>query len=428
MKAWAADTVPGEHGHAVARPIRDYFSAAISIFANSHVLVFDTAITRDARALNERNLLPGGDPLDADLVFAASGCAYAAQRSLERELQLARPERPLAAGQRGMTATDGTLSLIPWWRSLRGRSDWVGNPGQRALSAAKYLVRATSLPVRHQRYLAFLGSHPLLRACVACDPRLQERHLHRFIHQGWHRATRLRGVQNHYRLLLERWPEALFESVYVHGRATLGELQLKDGSALKLHLRPPIHMGCEGELAIELGDADGRALYRLVLTLIDEHTMAIGCIQGPDGEQARNQVRVLTRQMHGTRPKQLLLVLAYALAGQCGIRHILGISNEAHPLHGRSRFMADYDAFWREQGGCSTGDGWFVLPPTLHHRGEAEVESKHRAAFRRRAELRWQAVRLLNGALRPVPWWRDTPVADAAVESSYPLPGVTKEA
>ena len=377
--------------------------------------------------MNERNLLPGEDPLDADLVFAASGCAYAAQRSLEHELHLARPERPLAAGQRERTARDGTHASL-WWRSLRGRNDWVGHPGQRAVMAAKYLVRASSLPMQHRRYLAFLASHPLMRACVACDPRLQERHLHRFIHRGWHRATRLRGVQNHYRLLLQRWPESLFESVYVHGRATLGELKLKDGSVLKLHLRPPIHMGCEGELSIELGDAHGRALYRLVLTVIDENTMAIGCIQGPDGEQARDHVRVLTRQMHGMRPKQLLLELAYALAGQCGVRHILGISNAAHPLHGRARFMADYDAFWREQGGCCTGDGWFVLPSTLHHRCETEVESKHRAAFRRRAELRAEAVRSLNCALRPVPWWRDTPVQDATVQSSFPLPDVSEEA
>jgi uncharacterized protein VirK/YbjX len=156
--------------------------------------------------------------------------------------------------------------------------------------------------------------------------------------------------------------------------------------------------------------------------------MAIGCIQGPGGDQARDQVRALTRQMHGMRPKQLLLALAYALAGQCGIRHILGISNEAHPLHGRTRFLADYDAYWREQGGCATGDGWFVLPSTLHHRGEGEVESKRRGAFRRRADLRWQAVQALNGALRPVPWWRDASEDDAAVESPFPLPDAPEEA
>lgn len=378
--------------------------------------------------MNERNLLPGEEPLDADLVFAASGCAYAAQRSLERELYLAGPERPPVAGPLEPQATEGTPRYARWWRSLRGRSDWVGHPGQRALMAAKYLARASTLPASHQRYLDFLDSHPLMRATVACDPRLQERHLHRFLNRHWHRPARLRGVQNHYRLLLARWPEALFEAVYVRGRATLGELVLKDGSVLQLHLRPPIHMGCEGELAFELGDGEGRTLYRLVATLVDEYTLAIGCLQGPPGQDGRERVRVLTRQLHGMRPKQLLLVLAYAFAGHHGVRHLLGIANDAHPLRGRSRFLADYDAYWSEQGGVPTADGWFVLPSTLYHRTEAEVESKHRAQFRRRAELRWQAGRLLNDALRPVPWWRDVAQAQASVESPSLLPDVSGEA
>ncbi|WP_267225206.1 VirK/YbjX family protein [Dyella silvae] len=332
-------------------------------------------------------------------------------------------------GQSERAATDGTPHTWLWWRSLRDRHDWVGHPGQRALMAAKYLVRAACVPLQHQRFLSFLNDHPLMRACVQCDPRLHERHLHRFINRFWHRETRLRCVHEHYRLLLERWPAELFEYVYVRGRATLGELALKDGSALHVHLRPPIHMGCEGELSIELSDADHRPLYRLVMTIIDDHTLVIGCIQGPDGADAREQVRALTRNLHGMRPKQLLMVLAYAFAGQCGIGRILAVGKDAHPLRGRDRFHADYDAYWQEQGGVAIDGGWFQLPATLHHRTEAEVESKHRAAFRRRADLRWEAVRLLGRALRPVAWWRDMAEAEAALESCSPLQEVvTREA
>jgi uncharacterized protein VirK/YbjX len=380
--------------------------------------------------LNERNLLPGEEPLDADLVFAASGCAFAAQRSLEREWQPARVPDPRETVHGETTATDGTFSPVLWWRSLRDRSDWVGHPGQRALMAAKYLVRAACLPERHQRFLVFLGSHKLLRACVSCDPRLQERHLHRFINRHWHRATRLRSLHCHYRYLLERLPPDVFEAVYVNGRATLGELVLKDGSTLQLHLRPPIYMGCEGELCIELSEANGQSLYRLVLTVIDDEqpTMAIGCIQGPDGEHARERVRELTRLMHGMRPKQLMLVLAYAFAGQYGIRRILAIGNAAHPLRKRRLFHANYDAFWQEQGGVPCADDWFELPATLHHRTEAEVVSRHRAEFRRRADLRWQAVQLLNNTLYRLPWWLDAAAANDEVESPHSLPQGFREA
>ncbi len=380
--------------------------------------------------MNERNLSPGEEPLDADLVFAASGCAFAAQRSLEREWQPARALDPCETGHEEIAATDGTFSPVLWWRSLRDRSDWVGHPGQRAVMAAKYLLRAACLPERHQRFLTFLGSHKLLRACVSCDPRLQERHLHRFINRHWHRATRLRSLHCHYRYLLERLPPEVFEAVYVNGRATLGELMLKDGSTLQLHLRPPIYMGCEGELCIELSEANGPSLYRLVLTVIDdeEPTMAIGCIQGPDGEHARDRVRELTRLMYGMRPKQLMLVLAYAFAGQYGIRRILAIGNAAHPLRERHLFHANYDAFWQEQGGVPRADDWFELPATLHHRTEAEVASRHRAESRRRADLRWQAVQLLNNALYRLPWWLDAAAANDEVESPHSLPQGFREA
>lgn len=378
--------------------------------------------------MNERNLQPGEEPLDADLVFAASGCAYAAQRTLERELQWVGITSPPVTGPRELPARDGHSGLSLWWRSLCGRTDWDDDPARLALMAAKYVVRALGTPMLHHNYLSFLDSHPLLRACVEGDPRLMERYQHRFLNRRWHRKDRLRAVQAHYRLLLERWPADLFEAVYVQGRATLGYIALKDGSDVKLHLRAPAHMTCEGELMLELTDVYDCTLYRLVMTLIDDDTLAIGCIQGPSGEDGREKVRELTRNMHGMRPKQLMLVLAYAFAGQCGLRRILAVGNEAHPLLGRARMFSDYDAYWLEQGGVAIEGGWFLMPATLHHRTEAELESKRRALFRRRAELRWEAVKLLNDALRPVSWWRDAMEASAAMESQPPLPDVTRAA
>ncbi|QNK02953.1 VirK/YbjX family protein [Dyella telluris] len=323
---------------------------------------------------------------------------------------------------------DGQPGFAVWWRSLRNRTDWEGHAGRRALMAAKYVVRSLGMPLRHHAYLSFLASHPLLNACVACDPRLLERHQHRFVNRQWHREDRLQALRAHYRLLLERWSPELFESVYVRGRATLGSLILKDGSEVRLHLRPPPHMTCEGELTVELADASDRTLYRLVMTLIDDDTLAIGCIQGPAGLDGRDTVRELTRNMHGMRPKQLMLVLAYAFAGQSGLRRILAVGNVAHPLQGRARMFSDYDAYWLEQGATAVEDGWFLLPAALHHRTEAETESKRRAVFRRRAELRWEAVRMLNDVLRPVSWWRDAMEASAAMEALPPLPDVTRAA
>ncbi len=380
--------------------------------------------------MQQRNLLSRNDILDADLVFAASGCALAAQQSLERELRVvagaSRPHVTVPLKEPG--ARDGLFKPALWLGSLRDRSDWVGNGVQRAVMAAKYLVRASSLPRQHQRFLAFAAAHPRMRACIKCDPRLLERHLHRFINRHWHRAARLRSLQCHYRHMLHRLPATLFDDIYVRGRATLGQLTLKDGSQLALHLRPPVFMGCEGELCIELSEMDGRPLYRLVMTLIDESTLAIGCLQGPDGVHARDRVRELTRHMHGLRPKQLMLTLAYAFAAQCGVRRLLAVGKAGHPLRGRDRFHADYDGFWREQGGMPVSGDWFLMPAAPPHRTESGVPSKHRALHRRRAELRRQAEQMLADALGGAPRRVDAPAAIATLESKPSLPGVPREA
>jgi uncharacterized protein VirK/YbjX len=204
------------------------------------------------------------------------------------------------------------------------------------------------------------------------DPRVLERHFHRYIHLQWNRHARLKSIQQHYRFALTRLPAVLFEAIYIYGNATLGSLTLKDGSQLTLCLRPPIFMGCEGELCIQLSDANDHPVYRIILSVIDDRpTIAIGCIQGPDGQNGKDVVRDLTRNMHGMRPKQLMLSLVYAFAQHLGIERILAVGNAAHPLRRvREKFQADYDAFWLEQKGRNVGgfqQSSIRVPPARSH-------------------------------------------------------------
>lgn len=320
------------------------------------------------------------------------------------------------------TLADRRLPIVEnLLRSLRARSDWQGDRAARGVKGAKYLIRALSMPLRHARYLGFVYGNSRMNAYQRRDPRVLERHFHRYIHVQWNRRARLQSILRHYCFALEHLPRTLFEAIYIYGNATLGSLPLKDGSRLKLCLRPPIFMGCEGELCIQLSDADDHPLYRIVLSVIDEQpTLAIGCIQGPDGVRGREAVRDLTRNMHGLRPKQLMLSLAYAFARHFGVRRILAVSNVAHPLRKvRDKFMADYDAFWQEQKGEDAGNGWFLLPEQPSRKSEADVPSQHRSAFRRREALRAEAERLLTDALSAFPPNRSASAAGMALESPW---------
>lgn len=305
-----------------------------------------------------------------------------------------------------------------WIASLRHRQDWPSPWPARLREAAKYLARALCLPRMHAEYLRFVQGQARMRACRRRDPRLLERHLHRFVNERWHRRDRLRALHSHYRFALSRLPAPLFDAVYVEGGVPLGLLALKDGRELVLSLRPPIHKGCEGELRILLEEPGGRTLYSIALTVIDDgRAVVIGCLQGPSGTDAREAVRDLTRQMHGLRPKQLMLFLACALARHFGIGRVLGIANAAHPLSRRrgGLFQADYDAFWVEQQGVAEAEsGWFSLPVDPPRKHEADVPSHHRSAFRRREGLRLAAEALLIGAFR-----RSAPRADITPEAAH---------
>ena len=302
-----------------------------------------------------------------------------------------------AGGRRG----GAMASLL---RSLRGRHDWRGDAGKRALTAAKYIARSLLMFRQHADSLSYVEGGPPLQAFRRGDPRMQERPFHRYLNLGWTRQQRLQAIRQHYRHLLSAMPAALFRAIYAEGGAPLGLLVLKDDSRLILSLRPPIFLGCEGELCIQLGDELGNPLYRIVVTVTDERTLAIGCIQGPVGAEARDTVRELTRQLHGMRPKCLMLALACALARHWGMARVLAVGNAAHPLrNARRRFVADYDAFWQEQQGREVVGGWYELPVQPERKSEAEVPSQHRSAFRKREALRMEAECLLVEALRTLP-------------------------
>ncbi|GGA25612.1 VirK/YbjX family protein [Dyella nitratireducens] len=304
-------------------------------------------------------------------------------------------------------AQPGALSNL--LESLRHRQDWTGPWYKRGVTALKYLLRSLGMAAQHQRFLALIAADPVLHAYRRRDPRLLERHMHRYVNAHWHRRDRLTYLQQHYRFAKAHLPSGLYELVYAMGHASLGSLTAKDGSLLTLCLRPPIYKGCEGELCLQLCDVNEEPLYSIVFSIADElPALMIGCLQGPRGDHAKDVVRELTRILHGMRPKQLMLSLVYTFARHYGIERMVAISNDAHPLRRSGRpLFSDYDAFWEEQRGQRIGGGWYALPASLPHKSEAEVPSNHRAAFRRREALRLEAEQLLLNALAPpVPAFR----------------------
>jgi len=294
------------------------------------------------------------------------------------------------------------MSFQLFQRSLQDRSDWRGGPAKRGVAASKYIVRSALQAQRHAAWLRFLYETPRMTAIVEGDPRLHERPQHNYINRSLRQARCYAIIESHYRYVLAHWPSTLVDRIYTGSGASLGRLTLKDGSEAELQLRVPLGRSREGELALYLLDAAGRALSSIICTLADEgRSLLIGCLQGAAPGLGRDEVREFTKQAHGLRPKNLLLSMVYALAATVGVTDIRGVSNDAHPFSGEDdKIKADYDSFWVECQGERLPDGFYALPLHEPVRDEAQVESKHRSAFRKREALRHTACALMANALR----------------------------
>lgn len=286
-------------------------------------------------------------------------------------------------------------------RSLRDRANGRDGAFKQSLYTVKYVARSLRRPALHAAWLAFVYDEPRLRAILARDPRLLERPQHDYINRRLAAAARYAILRGHYTYVLAHFPPALLAQVYLHGGCPVGTLPLKDGGRLSVELRRPTGRSREGELALYLLDAQGRSLSSLIFTLADDgRRLLLGCLQGAASELGREAVRELTRQCHGLRPKNLLLSILLGYAAQAGVARLQAVANAAHPFAGKAgKIKADYDGFWLECDGRPGQDGFYELPPREPVRDPAQVESKHRSAFRKREALRREAAGLLPLAL-----------------------------
>lgn len=177
--------------------------------------------------MNEPNNQAGA--IEAGVPIVASGYMSALPHPLDGGLgAIVGRLRSLVIKQlASLCGLDRPYAMTNFLRSLHGRQDWLNRPSKRRQMAVKYIVRALCMPRQHGRYLAFVFGNPRMCAYQRRDPRMLERHFHRYIHQQWDRRARLQSIDRHYRFALARLPWVLFEAIYVHGNATLGSLTLR---------------------------------------------------------------------------------------------------------------------------------------------------------------------------------------------------------
>lgn len=252
----------------------------------------------------------------------------------------------------------------------------------------KYLLRAMANYRASCTWARFVLSDARMREMARHDRSLMFRLQRPYLRTALTTAQKLGYLLDHYRWLRDALPPALTHTLLHEGHVVLARLS----ETYRIALLPVGRNGKEGELvmALMMNDAPLMLAAFAVHRFGDGLALDIGCMQGLRDDDALALQRQATRDLHGLRPRQALLVALYAFAAHYGIRQLLGVPNDAHiyqdSARTRGRVRADFDDFWEEMGATRERAN-YRLPVNLPRKPIEAVPSHKRAQYRRRYAL-----------------------------------------
>jgi uncharacterized protein VirK/YbjX len=299
-------------------------------------------------------------------------------------------EKIVAEARPSITIRSGVsraLPQVPYWRELL------------KLKARSMVHR------RHtRRWLQLLNSHPAFSEYVRNWPRFLYKIYRPYLTNTLGMEARLAALASHYQFMFQRGLEPVLAQAS-HAPVTLAAVEGKSGLPYQLRLRAVGTLEREGELALQLCQGDA-VLYSAAFTFAwrgEAMAVSIGCIQGANTEGTLEAIRVATRELHGARPKQLLVTLVRELGHAFGCRRLYLVSNANRVVHSamrQGRVRADYDQLWQELGAELMADGDYVLPCAPLAPLELEgIPSKKRSEAKKRHELVSALAAQLTGRL-----------------------------
>jgi len=256
----------------------------------------------------------------------------------------------------------------------------------------KIRVRALLHPRQTPAWLHLLNSHPAFSEYLRSCPRFLYKVYRPYISNALGAEDRLAAIRAHYHFIFRR---GLGQTV---ARASLGAVELaaasgKSGLPYAIQLRTVDMFDREGELVLQLAQ-DDKVIYTIAFTVAPRAgrpAVSIGCVQGGKLDDARESIRTATRDLHGIRPKQLMVSLVRQLAHEYGCERLHLVSNRNRVIYKairHGRVLADYDALWEELGAVRNASGDYELDCAPVAAPDLEsIQSKKRSEAKKRYEM-----------------------------------------
>jgi uncharacterized protein len=262
----------------------------------------------------------------------------------------------------------------------------------------RLVLRTVVQALRHSHFITDWYANlddPLMLRIIETHPRICEKIVRPYLRRGLSFGDRHRALIGQYRWLRRHLSESALEAIFIGEGLELAHLPLGGAGDHRLVLRYYDQFEMEGDLTLSLARSDGVRIYSMTFSILVDKMGIHAQIGGMQGgvDESRESIRQLTKDLHGMRPKALVLFALMQLARSWGVERLSGISSASHVYRclifgrGRShRIKADYDTLWLDAGGCIAADNpsLYALPLIWMIKPLQTVSAHKRAMYRRR--------------------------------------------
>ena len=278
----------------------------------------------------------------------------------------------------------------------------LNNPRE-AHRFAVFLARCCLHPQRMARLDEFFTQSNILKKLADVYPFVYEQATRAFF---YHKSTfdeRATLITDHMKFMTENLREDFLIDVYSEKPFELWKMPINDELG-DLHLVFYVKPGQRKEslMSIMFQLDDETPIYQILFwiaradligniddALPDSQAMFIGAMQGPNVDNAKEIIKVITKKSHAYRTKNLILYAAQSLARALNLKKIFAVTNAGYYANNHIRrdrkLKTSFSDFWEECGGHLTSDERFFSLPLIETRKSAdEIPTHKRAVYRRR--------------------------------------------
>jgi len=295
------------------------------------------------------------------------------------------------------------LLFFPWtsWQAVQkawGYSSYVytcDDTRRRFKKNVRWALLAAFRPGFFLEWLRWAESSDMLPFLKA-NPIFALKPLRVYVSVKWNIKRRYKVLHDTYDTVLHQGG-ALRRALLNPEGVILAELDLPRLGRIEIGMCKDFGFWKEGEFVIFLRNRELGGWYIALTFGLEKFdnsalTCYIGNLQGRSGSE---EVREITKAMHGLRPRYLMVFVVREIAGSLGASKLLGTGNAIHVyrrkhlvhLPFRHAIPFDYDAFWVESGAEIDSEGWFRLPLRFNPRSLDDIKPNKRSMYAKRYEM-----------------------------------------